>query len=157
FVPCPYWGPWDNNLSAYDFITGGLRKLPIYYRYENTTAFPRAFVVIRAEQLPEPPDTLAKLVATDLPHIVLLEGDVPPDTTAEVRERAARLKKYRPNRVVVSVDKGPAGWLVLTDIWYPGWTCTVDGQPAEIRRADYLFRAIRVPEGAREVVFRFEP
>src|SRR5262249_43419090 len=53
FVPCTYWGPWDNNLSAYDFITGGLRKLPIYYRYENTTAFPRAFVVFQAEPLPD--------------------------------------------------------------------------------------------------------
>jgi hypothetical protein len=147
----------DSDFKAYDFITGGVRWLPVYDQYENTTAFPRAFVAFQAEQLPNPPDTLAKLVATDLRHVVLLEGNMLPETTAGVRERAAWVKEYRPNRVIVGVSKGPAGWLVLTDIWYPGWTCTVDGQPAEVRRADYLFRAVRVPEGSKEVVFRFEP
>jgi hypothetical protein len=166
-IPCALSGPvgdhwgWNSRfrykLAAYDFITGGLRQLPEYHQYENTTAFPRTFVVFGAEQLPDPPDTLAKLVATDLRHVVLLEGDVPLETTAPVRERTARLSVYRPNHVVVEVGNGPAGWLVLTDIWYPGWTCTVDGQPTEIRRADYLFRAVRVPEGAKAVVFRFEP
>jgi hypothetical protein len=147
----------DSHLKAYDFITGGVHELPMYHQYENTAAFPRTFVVSRAERLPDPPDTLAKLVATDLRHVVLLEGDVPPETAAEVTERAAWLREYRPNRVVVRVGDGPAGWLVLTDVWYPGWVCTVDGQPTEVRRADYLFRAVRIPEGVKEVVFRFEP
>src|SRR5262249_35778381 len=135
----------NSNFKVYDFITGGGRELPVYDWYENTAVFPRTFVIFPAEQLPSPPDTLTQLRTTDLRHVVLLEGDVPPDTTGEVKERAAWVKEYRPNRVIVRVGKGPAGWLVLTDIWYPGWTCTVDGQPAELRRADYLFRAVRIP------------
>ena len=63
---------------------------------------------------------------------------------------------YRPNRIVLRED-GPAGWLVLADVWFPGWMCTVNGRPAEVRRGDFLFRAVAVPDGPCEVVFTFEP
>ncbi len=71
--------------------------------------------------------------------------------------RRADIRRYEPNRVVVDVEPGPAGWLVLADLWYPGWTCRIDDKPASVERADYLFRAVAVPEGRHEVVFTFEP
>jgi uncharacterized membrane protein YfhO len=59
--------------------------------------------------------------------------------------------------VVVAVADGPGGWLVLADVWFPGWTCTIDGRPANVYRADYLFRAVRLSTGAHDVVFTFDP
>ncbi len=147
----------EDALAAYDFITGGVRPLPPYTLYHNARRCPRAFVVFQAEPLPAGPQTLAALTATDLRRVVLLEGEVPAESSGISSERSARVKAYQPNQISIEVSEGPPGWLVLTDIWYPGWTCTVDGQPAEIRRADYLFRAVRIPEGAKEVVFRYEP
>jgi hypothetical protein len=147
----------DAEPAAYDFITGGIRRMPSYTLYQNPTRFPRAFVVFQAEPLPSPPEILARLSTTDLRRVVLLEGDGPSESPGYSAERSAVLKEYHPNRIVVDVGDGPAGWIVLTDIWYPGWICEVDGQPAAIRRANYLFRAVQVPERAKEVVFRFEP
>jgi uncharacterized membrane protein YfhO len=46
---------------------------------------------------------------------------------------------------------------VLTDVWFQGWKCTVDGQPVVVQRANFLFRAIALPAGKHEVIFAFAP
>jgi uncharacterized membrane protein YfhO len=40
---------------------------------------------------------------------------------------------------------------------YPGWTARVNGSPAPLLRADYLFRAVAFPAGMSRVEFRYEP
>ena len=47
--------------------------------------------------------------------------------------------------------------MFLSDTYYPGWIVRVDGKEDTIYRANYAFRAVRVPEGEHEVVFKYEP
>jgi hypothetical protein len=47
--------------------------------------------------------------------------------------------------------------LLLADQMYPGWGATIDGKPAHIYRADYLFQAIFVPAGQHTVEFVYRP
>jgi hypothetical protein len=61
------------------------------------------------------------------------------------------------NSVTVRTELPAAGWLVLADSWYPGWQATVDGRPADIRHANFLFRAVAVPAGAHEVTLEYRP
>jgi len=49
------------------------------------------------------------------------------------------------------------GVVVLSEIYYPGWTCTIDGEATGIARANYVLRAIKVPAGEHEVVMTFDP
>jgi Bacterial membrane protein YfhO len=70
---------------------------------------------------------------------------------------AAAVRSYKPNEVVIELDAQTAGVLVLTDPWYPGWVCRIDGRETKIWKADYAFRGVMVPDGSRQVVFRFEP
>jgi hypothetical protein len=149
----------DEHPRAYCFIAGGLRDLGPYVVYENPGALPRAFVVPAAAPLPDRAEVLAALRKTDFRRTVLLEDYIPgPGTPSDGGSlRPAAVSEYRPNRVVIEVDEGAPGYLVLTDLWYPGWTCTIDGEPARVYRANYVFRAVAVPEGKRTVVFRFEP
>ncbi len=148
----------DDAARSYSFTLGGVLPLPPYEVWENPDVFPRAFVAPRAAPLPERPALLDALKGTDFHQTVLLENwrdefaAVAPGATY----RAADMIDYQPNRVVLH-ENGSAGWLVLTDVWFPGWKCTVNGRPAEIHRGDFLFRAVAVPNGPCDVVFTFEP
>ena len=63
----------------------------------------------------------------------------------------------RGETVVLNVDADGPGFAVLTDQFAPGWTATVDGEPAEVLRANHAFRAVRVPEGRSTVRFVYRP
>ena len=67
------------------------------------------------------------------------------------------IKAYEPNRLTYDVNSGKGGILVFSEIYYPGWTATVDGEPAELGRVDYLLRAMQVKPGMHEVVLSFFP
>jgi hypothetical protein len=148
----------DDDAQAYNFTMGGIRRLPPYELWENPEALPRAFVVPRAEPLPDRPKVLDAMKRTNFQQTVLLEDwrDEFAATPADGVYRAVNVWEYQPNRVEVR-EEGPAGWLVLTDVWFPGWKCMVNGRPTEIHRADFLFRAVAVPAGPCEIVFSFEP
>jgi hypothetical protein len=138
----------------------GMQPLPAYVVYENTRALPRAFIVAEAAKLPERPAVLKALESTDFRRQVLLEGYAG-ESSNRVEDqqtlRSATIRTYNSNRIEIEADGGPAGYLVLADVWFPGWSCTVDGKSAEVYRANYLFRAVELPARAREVVFCFVP
>ena len=72
-------------------------------------------------------------------------------------QAATALQVYGNTEVQVAVDTPRAGFLVLNDVWHPWWFGTVDGKPADIYRANVLFRAIEVPAGRHVVRFEFKP
>ena len=68
-----------------------------------------------------------------------------------------KIREYRPNRVTVDLAGGEGGFLVLGDVWFPGWVCRVDGLEVPIHRANHAFRGVAIPSGAKEAEFAFEP
>ncbi len=149
-------GP-DYHPHAY-VLDEGVVALPSFRVYHGPTALPRAFVVHGAAPLPDRPQVLQALKDTDFRRTVLLEAPaeaVRAGTGGPAR--TATIYRYEPNKVDMVVDHGPAGYLVLADVWYPGWTCTVARQERPIYRANFLFRAVEVPAGKCRVVFTFAP
>lgn len=67
------------------------------------------------------------------------------------------LKAYEPNKLTYDVTSGKGGVLVFSEVYYPGWKATVDGQPVEVGRVNYILRAINVKPGKHEVVLSFFP
>jgi len=64
-------------------------------------------------------------------------------------------RAYSPERIELRAE-GP-GTLILTQLAYPGWRVTVDGQPRPILTAYNLLRAVDLPSGEHSVVFTFHP
>jgi hypothetical protein len=137
----------------------GILALPPYVVYENRNVLPRALVVHEEEPLSSD-RVLVTLQSTDFRRTALLDGSrarlsgtaLDFDIASE-----ATIRNYQPNSVTISTKTSRPGWLVLTDLWYPGWTCTIDGQETPIRMVDFLFRAVELPPGAHQVEFRFLP
>lgn len=69
----------------------------------------------------------------------------------------ATIKSYEPNHLVYEANSDKGGVLVFSEIYYPGWKATVDGQPVELGRVNYILRAIQIKPGKHEVVLDFHP
>ncbi len=84
-------------------------------------------------------------------HAGLKADAIPVDTTAVIE-----LTDYRVNRLTYKYHAAVPQMAVFSEIYYPdGWTATLDGQPLDYFRADYVLRAAMLPAGDHEVVFEF--
>jgi hypothetical protein len=135
------------------------KRLPPFTVYENREVFPRAFVVPRAQVLPARGRVLGALKQADLHQVVFLEDftATPARSGPAGGFQSANITVYEPNHVVVDVDALAPGYLVLSDPWYPGWSCTLDNAPTRLYRANYAFRAAAVPAGKHRLRFDFLP
>jgi len=126
--------------------------------WENRDVLPRAFIVHQAEIVPDD-QTLARLAQPDFrpDQIVLLSDGAPLDSARAVAQADVQIEEYKSERVVIRAATNEPGYLVLTDAWYPGWEASVDGASVPIRRADYMFRAVRLEPGTHRVVFEYHP
>lgn len=65
---------------------------------------------------------------------------------------------YAPNRLNYKVHSAKGGVVVFSEVFFPwGWHATIDGNPAQIGRVNYLLRAMRVPAGDHEISMNFDP
>ena len=148
----------ENRARGADLEEGGWRRVfqspaSNWLIYENPRPLPRAYVAHTARHAPGGDEALALLSGRrgDFHREVVLEG-ASVDAVASVSEASrpitpARIASYQPTRVVVEADSPEPGFLVLTDTFYPGWRATVDGEPREILRANYLFRGVALDGG----------
>ena len=65
------------------------------------------------------------------------------------------LTHYDTNELAYRVESARGGVVVFSEIYYPGWTVTIDGKEAELGRVNYVLRALKVPAGKHEVRMEF--
>ena len=68
-----------------------------------------------------------------------------------------QLTSYEPNRLVYKASTPKDGVVVFSEIYYPGWQATIDGQPVDIARADYVLRVMNIPAGEHTIEMWFDP
>ena len=64
---------------------------------------------------------------------------------------AIRLTSYEPNRLVYKTSSAKDGVVVFSEIYYPGWQVTIDGQPVDIARV------MNIPAGEHTIEMWFDP
>lgn len=129
---------------------------------ENLDYVPRAYFVGQTEVIREPQQTWQRLRdSTFAPQQTAilpepLDPSIAPIDSASTTE--VTLQRYTPREIAWQVETDAPRLLVVSEVYYPaGWEATVDGEPAEIHRANYLLRAVHVPAGEHTVTMRFDP
>ena len=132
--------------------------------YRVVGRIPRATVVTDVISAASSAEALRRFVdpSFDGRRQVVLEGEPSLGTAPTAPRRttspaSVEWREDRPDDIRLSVAAQQPGWLVLLDSWDKGWKATVNGQPAEVRRANYNFRAVAVPAGRSVVDFSYQP
>ncbi len=129
---------------------------------ENPYTYGNAWFVNHVRYVANANEELDAIGSLDLRHEAVadqkfkeqLGESVPQDT---VSLSFVRIKTYEPNQLTYKVESAKGGVVVFSEIYYPGWTATVDGVEQELGRVNYVLRALQVKPGKHEVVLSFFP
>ena len=128
------------------------------YLYEIVPALPRAFIVGQVE-LVESFDAALEWVRAqgidDLRRVAAVEGGEIL-ASGEVKHTIAWMERS-PNRLILEVTLDRSAFLVLSQVWYPGWHAEVDGQPTTIWQADGVLGGVYMRPGKHTVTFGYRP
>ena len=102
-------------------------------------------------------ETLAKR-EFDPQATVIVNAPIAPSAAA-LGQAAGKVitQSYRPKEIRLTAQATDDSVLLLNDHWSAHWRVTVDGQPSELLRCNYVMRGVRLSPGSHEVVFRFQP
>jgi hypothetical protein len=127
---------------------------------QNPFAFGNAWMVDKVDYVANANAELDGVGKADLHHVAVADAQfkdvlgesLPQDSTSKVMITA-----YQPNNLKYTAESKNGGVLVFSEVFYPGWTASVDGKTVEIGRVNYVLRAINLPPGKHEVVLDFHP
>lgn len=70
---------------------------------------------------------------------------------------SAKVTRYEPEHITIQASAGSDGFMVLSEIYDPGWKATVDGKSVEVVETNGALRGIPLPAGDHTVEFRYDP
>ena len=144
------------NTRYFIFPLEGGQTVPI----QNPYAYGNAWFVDQLDYVQNANEEIAAIGKLDLRHQAVADAKFKAQLgEAAVQDTASivTITSYEPNRLTYDVNSGKGGVLVFSEIYYPGWTATIDGEPAELGRVDYILRALRVEPGKHQVELAFFP
>ena len=152
-------------LSDKGVAPGDERLVPVYTGardidvYLNTRAYPMAQLVYQAVQVADAGAAFAAIheAGFDPAQTVVLEESPAPLASPGDAPRRVTFIEYAPNHLALEVSTPAPAYLLLSEVYYPGWQATIDGRSVPVQRADYLFRAVYIPAGTHEVRLWFSP
>ena len=141
--------------TKYVIYNPGQQPIENPYRYGN------GWFVDRVQTVPSPRQELSSLQDADLKNAAVVREDRAGDWASYRNEDDGgeiNLSTYEPDRLEYHVKAPSEKLAVFSEIFYPkGWEAYIDGEEAEIKRVNYVLRAVMIPEGEHTVEFRFEP
>ncbi len=126
--------------------------------YQRPNSLPQVRLVPRATYIPNQADAIHSLHQPDLDprNTVIIADDLACNTDSEI-SGTANLIDQQDGYWHIQTNSESAAWLVVSEAAYPGWQVTIDGTPAEWTEAYTAVRAVCVPAGSHDIIWRFQP
>ncbi len=150
--------PVINMLNARYFILPlqGGQTVPVLNPYAKGTAW----FVDNVKFVDNANQEIDALGAMDLRHEAVADKKFAAQVGKAVKQdgkSVVAITSYEPNELKYDVTSDKGGVIVFSEVYYPGWTATVDGKDVEVGRVNYVLRAINVSPGSHKVVLSFHP
>ncbi len=126
----------------------------------NPYAFGNAWFIDRIEYVDNANKEIDAIGRTDLRHSAVADAkfrDALGNAVPQQGTSVVKLEKYEPNELTYTVQSAKGGIVVFSEVYYPGWTATVDGTEVPVGRVNYILRAVSVKPGHHSVVLTFKP
>lgn len=128
----------------------------------NDYAFGEAWLVDNYILVKNADEEIAALGQNDLKNVAIVDerfaAQVSGKTFGKDSMSTIQLHSYAPNELIYSVNSSKEQLAVFSEIYYDkGWNAYLDGQQVPYFRANYVLRAMTVPAGEHEIIFKFEP
>lgn len=139
------------------------KKFKEVHVYERHKYLPRAFMVYQSQILRDKNKIKSVLTSEEFDPFsrVILETEKSEALTGREPRSGAEprveITSYDINNINLEVNNPADGFLVLSEIYYPGWKAFVDDRETKVLKADYALRAIQLPKGKHTVRFTFDP
>ena len=154
-VPGDSLAPALNMLNTKYFIFGaGERAQALLNPYANGNGW----FVEKLDFVPTADAEMAALQQLDTKHAAVADARFKAQLDGSpLGQGSVKLTAYAPNQLSYDIESQQGGVVVFSEIYYPDWSVTIDGQPATLGRANYVLRALKVPAGKHQVTMEFRP
>ena len=147
-----------NMLNAKYFIMPlqGGQTVPV----QNPYAYGNAWFVDEVKYVNNANEEIEGVGKVNLRHVAVADAKFKEQLNQSVKQddtSVVKMTAYKPNNLTYEVKSSKGGVIVFSEIYYPGWTATVDGEPVELGRVDYILRALNVKPGNHKLVLDFHP
>lgn len=157
--------PEQSNVGPQPVYDAEVQILPMSSAVPVPSALPRAYLAYQWTVKPRGDhkaifDIIKNFRLQAAAHVVIenvFNEKLPTSASSRLGIAPVQEKKRWANGVILKAQADQSCVLVLSDTYYPGWKAWIDGKPAKIYPANYLFRAVFLPAGEHEIVFRFIP
>ena len=144
-----------NMLNTKYFLVGSEQNSVIV----NPQALGNAWLVSSVSTVENADDELAQVCVLNPGSTAIVDvSKFSTSTTSFDNSGEISLEEYQPNYLRYRFNNSGKGMAVFSEIYYPqGWSATIDGEPANILRVNFILRGLEIPSGQHTIEFRFEP
>jgi hypothetical protein len=134
----------------------GMATGPVYL-YKNSRFLPRAFFVSNVVAAEDDASVVAAIQQTDVRETAVVARPVPAGKSTPNASDKVEIIRSAAGTLDIAARNVEPRFLLVSEVWHPGWSAQVDGQAATLVRTDIALLGLWLQPGEHQIQIRFWP